>query len=81
MEIERPKELLEMEIDENKELSELEILKTKLEATNAILNELNHGKHVKINSIMKSRYDWKKFLKDENIKDKMEYQRKIRSRQ
>ena len=76
-EIERPKDIHEeAHVREERNLSHQERLQLKLEATQEIIKGINHGKHVKINSIMKSRFDWKKFVAQEKIEDKMKFHRK-----
>ena len=48
----------------------------KITATKELLKNLNHLKHVKLTSILKSKYDWKKFISSRKLEDNMNYHRK-----
>ena len=55
---------------------ELQVLAMKTHAINEFLKNLNDKKVMKINSILKSKFDWQAFTRRQNIDDDLSFKRK-----
>ncbi len=76
-EVEKPSVMKhEMEMGNDPAEDYFATLSFKLAATEEIINHLGHNKHIKLTSILKSRFDWNSFMQKEKIEDKMAFHRK-----
>ena len=76
-EVEKPAESkLSLEMSQDVASDYFSTLKFKLTATREILSHLNHNKHIKLSSILKSKFDWTHFIQTEKLEDGLLYHRK-----
>jgi len=76
-EVEKPIESsLNLEMGHDSALDYFVTLNFKLAATREILAHLNHSKHIKLTSILKSKFDWANFIQTEKLEDGLLYHRK-----